>query len=50
MQNPENADMKKECLILLKMLTQSNRSKNEGHYKTDKSTFKDLDTRLRELD
>ena len=49
-QDLESYERMQESLALLKMLAQSARSKNEGKYKTAKKAFKNLDSRIEELD
>ena len=49
-QDIESYERMNESLVMLKMLAQSNSSKSKGRYKTIKRTFKDLDSRLKELD
>ncbi len=49
-QDLESYERMQESLALLKMLAQSTKSKNEGKYKTAKKAFKNLDSRIEELD
>ena len=49
-QDLESYEKMKESLSLLKMLAQSAKSKSEGKHKTVKKAFKDLESRIEELD
>lgn len=49
-QDLDSYEKMKESLTLLKMLAQSTSSKNKGRHKTTKKAFKDIDSRIEELD
>ncbi len=48
-QDLESYENMKESLALLKILAQSSKSKSEGKYKTVKKSFKNLESRIKEL-
>lgn len=48
-QDLESYENMKESLALLKMLSQSAKSKKEGKFKTAKKAFKELRSEIREL-
>ena len=49
-QDLESYEKKQESLALLKMLAQSTKNKNDGKCRTAKKAFKNLDSRIEELD
>ena len=49
-QDLESYEKMQESLALLKMLSQSTKSKIDGKYQTAKKAFKNLDSRIEELD
>ena len=49
-QDLESYEKMQESLALLKMLAQSTKNKSDGKYQTAKKAFKNLDSRIEELD
>ncbi|MCP4607498.1 MAG: type II toxin-antitoxin system Phd/YefM family antitoxin [Planctomycetes bacterium] len=50
MQDLQSYEETKESLAFLKMLAQSQKSKNEGEFDSVKGTFRKIEDRIKELD